>query len=191
MKSLYIWAGRQVHSRHALLIFTMLVTAEGLIFMPVTMLAILFSLELRKQPFLIALLAIIGSLLGAGLGYFVGHALWDVVGKHIINACVAPSTWGELVTMYQTKGWWAILLASILPFPYVAVTVSAGFCSVPLTAFLSAIAIGRSIRFLTLAAVIWQWGFQIKEIIDHYFYTFVLCGIAMIIISTIGMSYFS
>lgn len=183
MKKLYNWAMVQVYSPYATALFALLVFIEGFFFMPVNTLLVLFCLEKRSKSFLYALLATIASILGGLFGYFLGSLLWTSVGTQIVSWIISEEAFNKAIMQYHTYQLWGIIVSSFLPIPYKLITLTAGFCRLPLATFALGIAIGRSVRFFLIGAAIYIWGNYIKEIIDRYFYFIVALGLVIIFFS--------
>lgn len=189
MKSLYMWAAQQVHKPYAPLVFGFLVFIEGIFFMPVTTLFILFGLEKRESLFSYALIATLASVAGALLGYALGDLLWDAVGCKIVTWFIKPATWDHVVDLYRRYDVIAVTLASMLPFPYAALTLSGGFCQLAILPFAGAIFLGRGLRFFALAVTLTLWGTHVKDIIDRHFYIVLACGLSLVVGITWGLSF--
>lgn len=183
MKSLYYWAGRYVHKPYAWAVFTLLVFIEAFLFMPSSTLFIIFGLEKRKHVFMYATLATIGSIIGAATAYAVGFFVWDIIGKVIVESVMNPASFNRLITYFREYQTYGVLLVGFLPFPYKAITLTAGFCRLPFIPFIVCCAISRAARFFILGIALSYWGHHIQEIIDRYFYYLVVLGIGILILS--------
>ncbi len=183
MKTLYYWACRQVHREYAPFIFASLVFIEGFFFVPVNTLLSLFCLEHRSKSFLFAAIATVASVFGGLVGYLIGAALWETIGNWLITTFVAPETFAMVLNNYQLYQVWAVLLGGFLPIPYKAITLSAGFCKLPLMPFLWCTLMGKGIRFFMVATIVFIWGDVIQQIIDRYFYYLVALGVVILAIS--------
>lgn len=181
LKTLFDWTTRHVHTRSAPYIFAGLVFIEGVLFMPVNTLLIIFGIEKRKQVFFYACIALLFSVLGGLFGYFVGSLLWTALGTHVTSYLISEETLNKAIHQYQSYEMWGIAVASFLPIPYKVITLTAGFCRLPLYNFVLGITLGRSIRFLSIAAALFLWGDRLKQIIDRYFYYLVALGVTIII----------
>jgi membrane protein YqaA with SNARE-associated domain len=184
MKRLYQWAVNHVHSPYAPYTFAGLVFIEAFFFMPVGTLLLVYCTQKPEKSFFYALLATAASVAGALVAYILGAALWDTVGQQLVNLFVSPATFTWLTNFYQTHHISAVLLVSFLPIPYKLITLTAGFCKLPLGSFLVCTFIARFARFFTLALALHFWGSRIREIIDHYFYYLVAFCLGALIISS-------
>lgn len=183
MKALYHWAGKSVHKPYATLIFTCLVFIEAFFFMPSSTLLTIFGLERRRDVFWFAFLATMASVVGAMAAYGFGYLLWDSVGKYVVGALMSPASFEKMVSYYTHYQVAAVLITTFLPLPYKVVTLTAGFCHIAFVPFVLCCAASRALRFSLLAVAIWYWGERIQQILDRYFYSLVMLGIAILIIS--------
>jgi membrane protein YqaA with SNARE-associated domain len=180
LKRLYDWAGTKVHSPHADAWFFILFLIESVFFVPVDPLMVLFCTERKSRAFVYAFLATLASVIGAFIGYMVGWLAWDIIGPFIMKWVIAPITFEKVVAQYKVYQNLLVLVGAFIPFPYKALTLSAGFCGLPLIPFLFFSLLGRGARFFLLALTLRIWGTQIKGIIDQYFNHLVLLFIGFI-----------
>ncbi|MFA6066049.1 MAG: VTT domain-containing protein [Candidatus Babeliaceae bacterium] len=183
MKKLYNWAGKQVSSPYATWIFALLVFTEGFFFMPVNTLLVLFCLEKRNKALLYALLATIASILGGLFGYYIGSLLWSTLGARIVSFLISEDAFNKALAQYKSYHLWGIIVSSFLPIPYKLITLTSGFCRLPLGVFTLGITIGRTVRFFLIGTALYIWGDYIKEIIDRYFYFILALGLLILFVS--------
>lgn len=188
IRSVYDWMGRKSRSRYGLAWLCGLFFIEASIFViPVDPLMILFCVQHPKRSFFFATLATISSVLGGVFGYMIGYLLWDVVGIKIVNLLISQKTFQALVDRYTVYQAWAVFIGAFSPVPYKAITISAGFCKLPLMPFVLYSFLGRGIRFYLEATAIYIWGPKIKDFIDKYFNYLVVAFTIMIILGCIAL----
>jgi membrane protein YqaA with SNARE-associated domain len=160
-RRLYAWVESMSTTRYALAAM-MIVSVVDASFFPIPPFAILIPMVLARPErwWKLAILGTVASLAGGILGYYLGASLgagaestfgfdldrkisrfliWD------INASI-----GELL---NRNLWFLTLLASVLPTPFKVVAIGSGMVHVPLSRFLLAAVIGRSIRFFLVSFV--------------------------------------
>lgn len=169
LKRMYYWCGQQVHTAYAVPLLALLFFIEAIFFVPVDPLLILYCIEDRAQALYFATIATFASVAGGLMAYTIGFALWEVCGKALVGFIFSPDTFHNAVKSYEQYESWAVLIAGFTPIPYKAITLSAGFCKLPLIPFIIFSIIGRGARFYLIAYAIRIWGSQIKEYIDRYF----------------------
>jgi membrane protein YqaA with SNARE-associated domain len=188
IRNVYDWMGKKAHSRHGLVWLCILFFIESSFFIiPVDPLLILFCVEHRKRAFFFATLATISSVVGGIFGYMIGYLLWDSVGVRLVNLFISQETFQVAVHRYTLYQAWAVLIGALTPVPYKAITISAGFCKLPLIPFFVYSIIGRGARFYLLAGAIYVWGVHIKEFIDKYFNYLVVAFTLIVILSCLAL----
>lgn len=183
LKKLYDKLSCQVDKPYATPLLAVLFFIEAIFFVPVDPLLILFCLENRKKALWFATVATIASVLGGILGYIIGFKFWDLFGKKLISFITTEKTFNSIREQYAAYEIWAVLLAGFTPFPYKAVTLTAGFCKLPIIPFIFCSFIARGARFFTVALVIRIWGASIKKFIDRYFNLLALLFVLLIIVA--------
>lgn len=182
MKSMYNWLGKHVHAPYGIYIFGLLVIIEGFFIVPVSTLLAFYCLEKRKQAFLYATIATATSAVGALIGYSLGALLWQALGTTVTHWLVAPDKFDYLVQQFQHNQAWAITGIALTPMPFKALTLTAGFCKLPVLPFLFFTMLGRGIRFYAIALSIYIWGEKIQYYLNKYFYYIIALGIALFIL---------
>lgn len=184
IKNIYDWMGKQVHSKYADLTLGLLFFIESIFFVPVDPILIVYCLEQRKKAIWYATIATLASTLGGITAYFIGNVLWDSLGIKIIHALSSIETFEKICQQYKIYEYWAILIAGFTPLiPYKIITLTAGFCRLPLIPFIICSIIGRGARFFLVAILIKLYGDKIKTFIDNYFNQLVLIFTFIIILS--------
>lgn len=184
IRRIYDWMGKKAHSKHGLVWLFVLFFIESSVFIvPVDPLLILFCVEHRKKSYFFAMLATIASVLGGLFGYFIGYVLWDTIGAKIVELIISQETFQVAVHRYTVYQAWAVLIGAFTPIPYKAITISAGFCKLPLLPFTLYSFIGRGARFFLVTGAIYIWGGKIKEFIDKYFNYLVVAFTLIVMLS--------
>lgn len=183
MKSMYYWLGKHVHAPYGTWIFGLLVFIEGFFIVPVSTLLTFYCLENRKNAFLYAAIASIMSVFAALAGYFLGYLLWQGIGQNIIYYLITPDKFEKGVLYYKKYQALAILVGTVTPMPFKALTLTAGFCGLPILPFLFFSLLGRGTKFFAIAGAIYKWGNHVQYYIDTYFYYLV----ALFILSMITL----
>lgn len=111
----------------------------------------------------------VGSVLGGVLGWYIGHALFDPIGAHIIDLFDPDRhAWVKVEDWYREFGFLGILIAAITPIPYKVFTIASGFLSYSLPMLVLASVIGRGFRFFLVAWLIHHFGARIRPFIEKY-----------------------
>lgn len=183
MKGMYNWLGKHVHAPYGIYIFSLLVFIEGFFIVPVSTLLAFYSLEDRKRTFIYAGIATIISGFAALTGYYIGMLLWNLTGTKLLNLLISEAKFTKLVQQFKIYQNFAVFFASFTPVPFKALTLTAGFCKLPLKSFLIFTILGRGIRFYLISTAIHIWGDSFNYFLNKYFYYIIGLGIAFIIFS--------
>lgn len=170
LKRLYDWLGKQVHSPYAVPLLALLFYIEAIfLFIPVDPILMLYCMEFHKRSYFYAFVATISSVLGGITAYYIGTALWATIGQTLVSYILSQETFDHAVDQFREHQNWAVIIGGFTPVPYKAVTLSAGFCKLPLIPFIINSIISRGARFFLVAGIIAIWGNQMKVYIDRYF----------------------
>lgn len=174
IRKLYNWMGEQVHSPYGVLMLAVFFFIEAIFFFPADPLLILFCVEKRRKAFFYATVATAASVLGGILGYYIGYSVWALMGHKLVTLFGTTEQFNSLCNQYKLYETWAVLVAGFTPIPYKLVTLTAGFCKLPLLPFIACSVIARGARFYLVAVVVYLWGNRIKYSIDRYFNALVI-----------------
>ena len=143
---------------------------ESFIFpIPPDVIIIPMTIAKRKQWIKIALIATIGSVLGACLGYFIGYVFFNEIGIKIFEFYGAdPSFWKNKVSSEGGVFAWITLLAvaGFSPVPFKLLTISSGFVHFNLAYFIIVSLLTRGSRFFLIAFLIGNFGPTMKLLIE-------------------------
>jgi membrane protein YqaA with SNARE-associated domain len=149
---------------------------------PPLFLQVALSLERPRRSFWYAIVDTAASVAGAVLGYYIGYALYETVGRWIIEFNHLQAEFDGVGRRFGDNAFPFILFWSFLPFPYKVITIGSGVFSgqVSLPMLLVASTIGRAARFFLLALMTFVWGRRVKALIDRYF-NWVTLGIGVLV----------
>jgi membrane protein YqaA with SNARE-associated domain len=158
IRTLYDWMGTKVDSYYANTWLSLLFFIEAFFFIPVDPLLILFCVQKNKRSLYYATVATLSSVIGGFVGYMIGAVMWNSIGIKLVSWIISEQTFHNAVLKYKLYQNWAVLIAGFTPLPYKAITLSAGFCNLPLIPFLVFSLISRGARFFLVAGIIRIWG---------------------------------
>ena len=125
----------------------------------------------KKQDWIkIALIATIGSVLGACLGYFIGYVFFNEIGIKIFELYGFDNA-SFLKDKMSSEGgviaWMTLLaIAGFSPIPFKLLTITSGFVHFDLLYFIIVSLITRGFRFFLIAFLIGNFGSAMKKIIE-------------------------
>ena len=144
---------------------------ESFIFpIPPDVLIIPMTIAKKQEWIKIALIATIGSVLGACLGYFIGYIFFNEIGIKIFELYGVDNTSFLKDKIFSEGGvvaWMTILaIAGFSPIPFKLLTITSGFVHFNLLYFIIVSLITRGSRFFIIAFLIGNFGSAMKKIIE-------------------------
>lgn len=167
IRSLYDWTLSLADSRHALWALAVVAFIESSVFpIPPDVLMIPMIIARPSRAWLIAGVALVASVLGGMLGYYIGWGLFESVGRPVLEFYGKDAYFDDFRERYNEWGAWAVLIAGMTPFPYKVITILSGTTGLNLGVFMVASVIARGARFFIVAALLWKFGAPIRDFIE-------------------------
>ncbi|WP_102107195.1 YqaA family protein [Oceaniglobus roseus] len=168
LRTLYDRTIALAESPHALWALALVAFAESSVFpIPPDVLMIPMILARPSRAWLIATVCLVGSVLGALLGYWIGAGLFETVGKPVLQFYGKDVYFDEFRARYNDFGAWAVLIAGVTPFPFKVITILSGSTGLSLPIFIAASIVARGMRFFIVAALLWKFGAPIRDFIER------------------------
>ena len=173
-RRLYDWVLKFATTSLAPVVLFFVALVEAFLpFVPPDALLIPMCLGNRKKSAFFAVISIIGSVLGAMVGYFLiasfiaGGAEW-FFGAEAITA---------MIEEFDQRGSTYVFIAALTPIPFFVLTTAAGVAKLNFAMFLVACVVGRSLRYGMEAWIVWWIGPAAKVFIEKWFnlLTIVVC----------------
>ena len=114
----------------------------------------------------IAFVCTVSSVLGGLFGYYIGYALFDVVGQPLVEFYGYEDKFASFTAKYNEWGAWIVAFFGLTPFPYKVITIASGVTQLSLPTFILASLVSRAVRFYLVAALLWKFGAPIKTFIE-------------------------
>lgn len=179
LRKLYDWVLHWAETPYGPIALFILAFAESSFFpIPPDALLIALVLGATTKAFKFALNCTIASVLGALLGYTIGHFLWWTPSNEFTSIAMfffnnipgfTEKLFFDVQKMYDHYNFWIVFTAGFTPIPYKVITISAGAFNIDIPMFVIASIISRGARFFLVAFLIWKFGPQIRNFIDKYF----------------------
>ncbi len=112
-------------------------------------------------------LTLVFSVLGGLVGYLIGWFLFDIAQPYIADWGYGP-VFERATALFETWGFWAVLVAGFSPVPYKIFTIAAGVLNLALIPFILASVIGRGMRFYLVAWSLARFGPAIEARLMRY-----------------------
>ncbi len=170
LRFLYDWVLSWAHSRFGTIALAALSFAESSFFpIPPDVLQLALSVERPKRSFFYAGVSSIASVCGAALGWYLGFALWELVGPIFVPAIISQANMDKVADFFDEWGFAALFVAAFTPIPFKAFTISAGVAGMSLPLVLLSSLVGRSARFFLMGSLVYFLGARVSRWIDKYF----------------------
>ena len=188
-KKLYDWTLSLAESPRATWALGAIAFAESSFFpLPPDLILVPMSLARPKRAWFYAGLCTIASVAGGVLGYIIGSALYESVGKWVIHFYGYDEKALVLRACYDKYGWLIILLKGLTPIPYKLVTITSGFAGYNIWLFILCSMIARGGRFFVLAVLLNRYGDFIRAELEKRLTTWVVVG-AIVLVAGFYIAY--
>ena len=168
IRRLYDWTIAMADHPRALWVLAAVAFIESSVFpIPPDVLMIPMILARPSRAWLIALVALVSSVLGGVMGYAIGAFAYEGLGQPILTALGKGSAMEAFNTRFNDFGFWAVLTAGITPFPYQVITIMSGWTGMPLGIFVATSILARGLRFFIVAGLLWKYGEPIRDFIER------------------------
>lgn len=169
-RRLYDWMIKWAETPHGAIALFLIAFAESSFFpIPPDPLLVALVLGARKKWWWFASICTVGSVLGGFLGYYIGMAMFDVVGEPIVKFYHAEEKMATFKGWYEQYDYWIVFAAAFTPIPYKVVTIASGVFGMLLPGFAIASVLGRGARFFLVASILYFAGPWMREKIEKYF----------------------
>ncbi len=168
IRRLYDWTIALAEHPRALWALALVAFLESSVFpIPPDLLMIPMIIAAPHRAFLIAGVAVLSSVAGGLLGYYIGWGLFESIGRPVLEFYGKADSFAAFAERYNRFGPWAVLIAGVTPFPYKVITILSGSTGLSLPVFIVASIIARGARFFLIAALLWQFGAPIRDFIER------------------------
>ena len=189
IKRLYDWVLSWSESRWGWVALLFIALFEASWFpLPPDILLIALCLGAPKKSFRFASICLFGSIVGAALGYGIGHFLWITPSGDPTSLAMLFYEYIFSIEKFQNVGelydrfnFWIVFTAGFTPLPFKLFTIAGGMFDINFVMFIIASIVSRGLRFFLIAGLIWKFGAPIKVFIDKYFNMLATLFAAMLI----------
>jgi membrane protein YqaA with SNARE-associated domain len=171
LRKLYYWTLHWADTKFAVPALFLISFAEASFFpIPPDALLLPMCFARPKKWLTYSAWCLIGSVLGAVAGWYIGLHLWHAVSGFFFHYIpgFTPERFDRMADLYKQYGFWIIMAKGLTPIPFKLITISAGACQVPLHILVVAALISRGARFFGLALLVRLFGDTVKPFIEKY-----------------------
>lgn len=168
IRRLYNWTISLAEHPRAIWALAFVAFIESSVFaIPPDILMIPMIIARPNRAFVIAGVAMVFSVLGGLLGYYIGWGLFESVGRPVLEFYGKANQFDAFAVRYNEFGAWAVLIAGVTPFPYKVITILSGSTGLSLPIFIISSIIARGLRFFIIAGLLWKFGAPIRDFIER------------------------
>jgi len=133
-----------------------------------------------------ASLSLLGSTLGAFIGYALGLFAIGLVEPYLIELGFGDS-FHQVRESLREHGFWIMLVGGFTPIPFKLFTIAAGTVSMPLLPFIAAVLIGRGKRVFLVAGAIRLGGERAERALHRYIEPVGWTALGLLVIGVIAL----
>ncbi len=170
IRQLYDWILDWADSHYGTSALAALSFSESFFFpVPPDPLLMALSLSRPRRAFFFAAVCSAASVAGGVVGYYIGLALFEAIGRPVLIFYGAMDKYDLVQIYFREWGFWFVGVAGFTPIPYKVFAISAGAFRISFLVFVLASVLSRSARFFLVAWLIRKFGGPIRGFIDRYF----------------------
>ena len=113
----------------------------------------------RAHVFPAAFIVVLGSIVGCVIAFVASAALLQYAIGHVVDAAALEAA----QTRLEARGGWAVFFGMMTPVPVQVTSAAAGLAGLSFSSFLLAASTGRTIRYLSMAVLVFWWGPAIRS----------------------------
>lgn len=167
LKAIYDWAMKMARHRNAYwAVGTISFLDSSVLPVPPDIIMVPMMVARRESIWRIAAVCTVTSILGAYLGYAIGHYLFEMVGRPVLEFYGHMDDFAQFQAAYNEWGVWIVIGGGLTPLPFKIVTISSGATHLDLMSFTVGCLISRALRFYLEGALLWYCGPWAKEFIE-------------------------
>lgn len=125
---------------------------------PIEFMIAALMLEDRRHVVPVTAIAVLGSILGGVLFFFIGAQLFESVGQVIVANLGMETAFEAKRRIFQDYSLWIIFIAAMTPVPFQITTMAAGVAGVAFWPFLIAATLARSVRYAMMGVALYYFG---------------------------------
>lgn len=130
----------------------------------------------------------VASVLGALIGYAIGHFLYASVGVQLLAMLHLTDKFPVAACYLREYGAELILIKGATPIPFKLITITAGFIHLDLFTFIWSTALSRAFQFVLVGFLFWKFGPPIKLFIEKYLVLASAIFLALVISGFVAVS---
>ncbi|WP_020210963.1 YqaA family protein [Gilvimarinus chinensis] len=158
------WFKKISQSKHMLWLIGFLSFLETIILpVPIELVLIPLMAANRDKLWKIALVTTLGCLLASLIGYGIGMAFFESLGRWVVENMGWEGAFKEFQDFFDQYGFGAVLIVGLVPIPFQVAMLSAGMAGYSIFLFVLAALIARGVRYFGLAWLVMKYGQKVQH----------------------------
>lgn len=180
------WVTKAVQHRLATFWLAVIAFAEASFFPipPDVFLMPMVALQKKRWVQLGAITALY-SVLGGIAGYYIGYIFYETLALPLIELYGLEADIARVGVMFQEQAFWAVFISAFTPIPYKVFTIASGFFQVNLLTLIIGAILGRGLRFMFEAWLMYRFGERIARSIFKSFNTMALILVLVVALAIV------
>lgn len=180
------WVTKAVQHRLATFWLAVIAFAEASFFPipPDVFLMPMVALQKKRWVQLGAITALY-SVLGGIAGYYIGYIFYEALALPLIELYGLEADIARVGVMFQEQAFWAVFISAFTPIPYKVFTIASGFFQVNLLILIIGAILGRGLRFMFEAWLMYRFGERIARSIFKSFNTMALILVLVVALAIV------
>ena len=182
-KKLQDWVAKNAEGPQSTMLLSTVSFAESIFFPipPDVILIAIISMRKVKNWFYYSSVATTFSILGAVVGYMIGHSFFGLFGEAIISFYNLQEAFDKISIVFKEQTFFAILIAALTPIPFKVFTLAGGLFKVNFPIFILAAILGRAARFYLVGYITSIYGDRLVKVFFKYFNTISLILVLLVV----------
>ncbi|NOJ26094.1 YqaA family protein [Vibrio coralliilyticus] len=170
-------------------VFTASLLESTIVPIPLEALLIPLLHKRRDKLWQVALMATLGCIVGALLGYALGYYIFELLRDWVITNWITEQRLDTVILRIKTEGFWFVMTLGVAPIPFQIAMLTAGATYFSLPLFLLATGLSRAIRYFGIALLVYIAGRKAEELIKKYkLATLVFLTLVLIVAWSLSMT---
>lgn len=159
------WADRPA----GIAVLVLLALLEATVFpAPTEAMLIALALGRPRRAWWLGALAAAASVAGGLVGYWIGAAFFDDVGRPLLASYGLLPHLDTLAAVYRENTLVVLSTSGYTPIPYMLYPIVGGAFATPLLPFVAGSLVGRTLKYLPLVALAYFLGPRVRQVLDRY-----------------------
>jgi len=175
-KNLKVWGLKWGNTKYSWIVMFVCAFADACIFpLPTPVFFIALALINIQKTYKLALVAIVGTIIGMSAGYLIGHFLWLNTNNEFTHLAkfffqhipgFSIEHYNKIRILFLKWDFWILIFAGYTPIPLMTFSISSGVFNINILIVIVATLIGQGFLFFLIAYLIVKIGTEFKRLFE-------------------------